>query len=64
LPGRLVTRLTTYHISRRVASTFKNLATTTTHFDLKAFIKTDRVKPQVMIQHMTLSVILIVVAGM
>jgi hypothetical protein len=37
LPGRLVTRLTAYHISRHVASTFKRLATTTTHFDLKAF---------------------------
>jgi hypothetical protein len=32
-----------YHISRHVASTFKRLATTTTHFDLKTFIKTDRV---------------------
>jgi hypothetical protein len=60
--GRSVTRLTTYHISRHVASTFKRLATTTTHFNLKAFIKTDRVNFQVMIQHMTLSVILIVVA--
>jgi hypothetical protein len=62
LPGRSVTRLTAYHISRHVASTFKSLATTTTHFDLKVFIKTDRVNFQVMIQHMTLSVILIVVA--
>jgi hypothetical protein len=62
LPGRSVTRLTAYHISRHVASTFKRLATTTTHFDLKAFIKIDRVKFQVMIQHMTLSVILIVAA--
>jgi hypothetical protein len=44
LPGRSVTRLTAYHISRHVASTFKSLATTTTHFDLKAFIKTDRAK--------------------
>jgi hypothetical protein len=40
---RLVTRLTAYHISRYVVSTFKRLATTNTHFDLKAFIKTDRV---------------------
>jgi hypothetical protein len=37
LPGRLVTRLTAYHISRHVASTFKNLATTTKHFGLKTF---------------------------
>jgi predicted component of type VI protein secretion system len=43
---------------------FKRLATTTTHIDLKAFINTDRVNFQAMIQHMTLSVILIVVAGM
>jgi hypothetical protein len=63
-PGHSGTRLTAYHISRYVASTFKSLATTTTHFDLKAFIKTDRVNFQVMIQHMTLSVILIVVAEM
>jgi hypothetical protein len=62
LSGQSGTRLTAYHISRHVASTFKSLATTTTHFDLKTFIKTDRVKPQVMMQHMTLSVILIVVA--
>jgi hypothetical protein len=44
LPGRSVTRLTAYHISRHVASTFKSLATTTTHFDLIVFIKTDRAK--------------------
>jgi hypothetical protein len=37
LPGRLVTRLTAYHISRHVASTFKRLATTTTHIDLISF---------------------------
>jgi hypothetical protein len=43
LPGQSGTRLTAYHISRHVASTFKSLATTTTHFDLKTFIKTDRV---------------------
>jgi hypothetical protein len=64
LPGQSGTRFTAYHISRHVASTFKNLATTTTHFDLKAFIKTDRVNFQVMTQHMTLSVILIVIAEM
>jgi hypothetical protein len=32
--GRLVTRLTAYHISRHVVSTFKRLATATTHCDL------------------------------
>jgi hypothetical protein len=62
LPGHSGTRLTAYHISWYVASTFKRLATTTTHFDLKAFIKTDRVNLQVMMQHMTLSIILIVIA--
>jgi hypothetical protein len=60
----LVTRLAAYHISRYVASTFKNLATTTNISALKLFIETDRVNFQVMIQHMTLSVILIVVAEM
>jgi hypothetical protein len=34
LPGLLVTRLTAYYISRHVASTFKRLTTTTTHYDL------------------------------
>jgi hypothetical protein len=62
LPGHTGTRLTAYHILRHVASTFKRLATTTTHFDLNTFIKTDTVNLQVMIQHMTLSIILIVVA--
>jgi hypothetical protein len=51
-----------YHISQHVASTFKRLATTTTHFDLNNFYQTDRVNLQVMIQHMTLSIILIVIA--
>jgi hypothetical protein len=64
LPGRLVTRLTAYHILRHVASTFKNLATTTIHFGLKTFIETDRANFQVMIQPMTLSVILTVIAIM
>jgi hypothetical protein len=32
--GRLVTRLTAYHISRHVASTFKRLTIATTHCDL------------------------------
>jgi hypothetical protein len=41
--GRLVTRLTAYHISRHVASTFKRLATATTHCDLNKFINTDGV---------------------
>jgi hypothetical protein len=31
--GRLVTRLTAFHISRHVASTFKHLITATTHCD-------------------------------
>jgi hypothetical protein len=35
--GRSVTRLTAYHISRHVASTFKCLATTTTHCNLTNF---------------------------
>jgi hypothetical protein len=35
--GRLVTRLTAYHISRHVASTFKRLATATTQCDLINF---------------------------
>jgi hypothetical protein len=51
-----------YHISRHVASTFKCLATTTTHCDVNHFYKTDRINLQVMIQHMTLSIILIVIA--
>jgi hypothetical protein len=34
LPGQLVTRLTAYHISRHVASTFKRLTATTTHCDI------------------------------
>jgi hypothetical protein len=37
LPGQSGTRLTAYHISRHVASTFKSLATTTKHFGLKTF---------------------------
>jgi hypothetical protein len=51
-----------YHISRHVASTFKRLATITTHFDLNTFIKTNRVNLQVMVQYMTLSIILIIIA--
>jgi hypothetical protein len=37
LSGHSGTRLTAYHISWHVASTFKHLATTTTHFDLNHF---------------------------
>jgi hypothetical protein len=37
LPGHSGTRLTAYHISRHVASTFKRLATTTTWFSLNHF---------------------------
>jgi hypothetical protein len=44
--GRLVTRLTAYHISRHVASTFKCLTTATTHCDLSNFINTDGVSSQ------------------
>jgi hypothetical protein len=51
-----------YHISRYVASTFKRLATTTTHCDLNNFINTDGVTFQVMVLHMTPSIILIVIA--
>jgi hypothetical protein len=35
--GQLVNRLTAFHISRHVASTFKRLVTTTTHCDLINF---------------------------
>jgi hypothetical protein len=35
--GRLVARLTAYHISRHVASTFKRLTTATAHCDLNNF---------------------------
>jgi hypothetical protein len=56
LPGHSGTRLTAYHISRYVASTFKRLAT------LSTFNKRDRINLQVTIQHMTLSIILIVIA--
>jgi hypothetical protein len=45
LPGRLVTRLAAYHISRHVASTFKRLATTTTHCDLNNFYQNRQGKP-------------------
>jgi hypothetical protein len=38
--GRSVTRLTAYHTSRHVASTFKRLTTTTTHCDLIKFLST------------------------
>jgi hypothetical protein len=38
--GRSVTRLTAYHISRHVASTFKRLTIATTHCDLIKFSST------------------------
>jgi hypothetical protein len=57
LPGQSVTRLTAYHISWHVASTFKRLATTTTHCDL---INIDEITFRVMILHMIPSMILIV----
>jgi hypothetical protein len=44
LPGHSGTRLTAYHISRHVASTFKRLATTTTHCDLINFYQHRRGK--------------------
>jgi hypothetical protein len=45
-----------YHISRYVASTFKRLATTTTHYDLNNFYQNRQGKPP------GLSIILIVIA--
>jgi hypothetical protein len=42
--GRLVTRLTAFHISWHVASTFKRLTTTTTHCDLINFYQHKRDK--------------------
>jgi hypothetical protein len=40
--GQLVTRLTAFHISRHVASTFKRLTTATTHYDLINFYQHKR----------------------
>jgi hypothetical protein len=63
--GRFVTRLTAYHISLHVASTFKCLTTATTHCDLIKFLSTRTgflTRSWIIIT--TLSVILIVVAGM
>jgi hypothetical protein len=51
-----------YQISRHVASTFKRLATTTTHCDLSNFYQHRQVTFRVMILHMTPSMILIVTA--
>jgi hypothetical protein len=59
------TRLTAYHISRHVASTFKRLTTATTHCDLIKFLSTQTgflLKSWIIIT--TPSIILIVVAGM
>jgi hypothetical protein len=63
--GRSVTRLTAYHISRHVASTFKRLTTATTHCDLIKFSSTQTgFLPRSWIIITTPSVILIVVVGM
>jgi hypothetical protein len=63
--GRLVTRRTSYHISRHVASTFKRLTTATTHYDLIKFSSTQMgFLPKSWIIITTPSIILIVVAGM
>jgi hypothetical protein len=63
--GQLVTRLTAYHISRHVASTFKRLTTATTHCDLIKFSSTQMgFLPRSWIIITTPSIILIVVAGM
>jgi hypothetical protein len=43
--GRLVTRLTAFHISRYVASSFKRLTTATTHCDLIKFYQHRRGNP-------------------
>jgi hypothetical protein len=45
LPGHSGTRLTAYHISQHVASTFKSLATTTTRCDLIHFKRNRQGKP-------------------
>jgi len=45
-----------------VASTFKNLTSTTTHRDLSKFINIDRVSHKVMISNTTPSVVLILIA--
>ena len=44
-----------------MASTFKNLTSTTTHRDLSKFINTDGVSPEVMISNITPSVVLILI---
>jgi hypothetical protein len=51
-----------YQISRHVASTFKRLATTTIHCNLINFYQHRRVNFQVMLLHMTPSMIFIVIA--
>ena len=45
-----------------MASTFKNLTSTTTHRDLSKFINTDGVSHKVMISNTTPSVVLILIA--
>jgi hypothetical protein len=50
--GRSVTRLTAYHISRHVASTFKRLTTAAIHCDLiKILNNTDGVFTKIMIHN-------------
>jgi hypothetical protein len=61
--SRLVTRLTAYHISRYVVSTFKHLTPIDTHRDLNQFINTDGVAFLSIILQITPSVILIVITG-
>ena len=46
---------------RHVASTFKNLTSTTTHRDLSKVINTDEVSQKVMISNTTPSVVLILI---
>ena len=45
-----------------MASTFKNITSTTTHHDLSKFINTDGVSHKVMTSNMTPSIILILIA--
>jgi hypothetical protein len=62
--GQLATRLTAYHISRHVASTFKRLTRTTTRYNLIKFNKTGGVSSQPWYLIKLPSVILIVITGM
>jgi hypothetical protein len=60
--GLLVTRLTAYHISWHVASTFKHLTTATTHCDLNNFYQHRWGNLSSHDTDMTPSIILIVIA--